>query len=237
MRHIIIGAGEIGNTIAHCVHGKYTIYDKGDWETLDQRKIDDTVLNVCIPYSVAFVSIVKQAVRIFNPLVTVIHSTVKPGTTRKIGDALYSPVNGRHADGLVQTVKIYPKLFSGEHYLFEYIDGEYDLRTVYISDNTDELEYSKVMCTTYTGWNLIYEKEVYAECEKYGYNRERVYTMWNRLYNDGMDQTHPEWKRPIYDHVPGEISGHCIIPNLELVKNDITEGVKNYVRKHNRSMR
>jgi UDP-N-acetyl-D-mannosaminuronate dehydrogenase len=163
----------------------------------------------------------------FLPRYIVIHSTVKPGTTRKIdSDAIYSPVNGRHADGLVQTVQSYPKLFAGDEDAYQGIDSFYSLRCVHVTTNRDELEYAKVLCTTYTGLNVAYEKLLTKDCDKRGYNREIVYTMWNRMYNDGIAETHPEWKRPIYTHMPGKIGGHCVIPNLELVKNEVTDAVK-----------
>lgn len=229
-RHIILGAGEIGNTIAQVVRGRYTVYDKGEWDHIDSFH-DNCILHICIPYSVAFVKICKQAIKTFGPRDIIIHSTVQPGTTRKVdSEALYSPVNGRHQDGLLQTVRSYPKLFSGDNISYERVCDEFDLKCHYVPGKPENLEYAKVMCTSYMMWGLIFERELTRDCANRGLDREVVYTMWNRMYNNGISEHHPEWQRPIYTHSEGPIGGHCLVPNLELVKNEITGIGAKYAR-------
>ena len=87
----IIGYGEIGESLEKCYLGKdfnVSIVDTGK----DINQITDSVdiLNVAIPFTSIskFVKIVSQYIEKYSPKLTIIHSTVTPGTTKLIIDII-----------------------------------------------------------------------------------------------------------------------------------------------------
>ena len=87
----------------------------------------------------------------------------------------------------------------------------------------EELAYSKIMCTNYMYWNLIYEKMMFNTCKARGYNFDKCYREWNKNYNQGIAMKHPEWTRPIYSHDNNKLpGGHCLSPNIHLDDNKIS---------------
>lgn len=241
MNHCILGNGQVANAIKDNITKDATIrvYDKGEWEGL--ILLDCDVLHITIPYTDKFLSIVYDALFTFRPKeVLIIHSTVKSGTTSQIqrilpagfnnksGWKLYSPVNGRHDDGFAENLRKYPKYFSGDKGAYDKIIDQFLFRTEYLGNNTDELEFAKIMCTAYMYWNLIYERQIYELCEERHYDFENVYRKWNYAYNKGIADKHPEWCRPVYEHTDGLPGGHCLRPNIHLDDNFICNILRMY---------
>jgi len=84
----------------------------------------------------------------------------------------------------------------------------------------------KLWDTTYYAWNVVFEKAVWAYCQKRGLDFETVYTHANTTYKSGYEQLHrPGVARPILQHVPGKIGGHCLIPNCELLDDELAKFV------------
>ena len=225
MINCILGAGQVGNVLKDSLHGDINIYDIGEWEKLTDIKCD--ILHIAIPYGPKFKHTVITAKWAFKPKFTIIHSTVKPGTSKGIAD-LYSPIMGRHSDDFSENVRGYVKYFAGEYTAYTEVRAAFKLKTDYWSANTEELEYSKVMSTTRMYWDLIFQKEVQNDCELKGYNFEAVNRDWNMNYNNGIKQKHPHWLRPIYRRMETDTpGGHCLRPNIHLTDNEITK----YIRK------
>ena len=100
----IVGHGQVGQAVAKLYSetdtskswfsfDKILIYDPYQGMMDDISDVD--ILNVCIPYTKDFVSIVKDLPT--PKWYTVIHSTVPVGTTEKFGHKfLHSPVRGVH---------------------------------------------------------------------------------------------------------------------------------------------
>jgi hypothetical protein len=230
MNDVILGAGQVATAVLDNYISPVKAYDKGEWEHLTH--LDSDFLHICIPYSEGFVDIVDDAIEVFNPNVVMVHSTVKPGTTREIGftEKIYSPIMGRHKDNFSQNIKAYTKLMCGSKSDCDKAMSKFNLTLGYWSGNWDELEYSKIMSTSGMFWNLILQKVIMADCEANGYDFHRVYTEWGKNYNQGIDGTHPDWKRPVYhpdkNPIPG---GHCLVPNTELVNNFVTGILRDWV--------
>src|SRR3989344_5362217 len=88
----IIGYGEIGKAISK-FYKKPLIKDLNRDDGLKSVEI----LHICIPWSDNFVEIVKKEIREIKPKLTIIHSTVSVGATKKIGGrTVHSPVRGVH---------------------------------------------------------------------------------------------------------------------------------------------
>jgi len=223
MINVILGNGQVANAIKPHIKNAIT-FDQGEWEKLPQQE-DTAILHIAIPYSDQFSTIVCDAMNVFNPRHIIIHSTVKPGTSRSLG-AAYSPVLGRHANNFKKDVLRYKKLISGSNEAYEAFKRSSKFKIDYVSDNTDELEFAKVMSTGYMYWNLLYEKMIFKECNDRGYKFNNVYKKFNKNYNEGVKS---DWTRPIYTHnddpVPG---GHCLPNNIYLDDNFINAILKEW---------
>jgi len=221
---IILGKGQVANAISELLKDDVVMYDKGEWEN---KHLESDVVNICFPYSDEFKNLLEKATE--KGKFVVIHSTVKPDLDMRNVDLLYSPVTGRHDDDFASDIKNRVKFFAGDRYVYEKNKHYFDLETEYWGENKNELAYAKVMSTNYMYWNLVYEKALYNECQKHGYDHNKVYKRWNRMYNKGQEWLHPEWKRSIYDHVEDKkAGGHCLPANIHLVDNEITKILKEW---------
>jgi hypothetical protein len=232
MRTIIVGGGEIGQSLGVVLGSNYNIeiYDtRFDSLTLDSlarynKEKPFEIMHICFPYSDKFVSEVKKYKKLFKPKYTVIHSTVPIGTNRKLG-SISSPVVGIHPH-LEQSLKIFTK-FLGGNQASEVAD--YFRRVgmkVYLCDNPETPELMKIQCTTLYGLNIEFAKDMKEQCKKYKAPFE-AWTIWNDNYNKGYEELgYPEYHR--YNLIPimKEISGHCVRPNLKLLKTKFTEFLK-----------
>ena len=95
----IVGYGSIGNNLA-AVYRKHKDFASSVYIVDPKFNCNDDirncdVLNICIPFTEDFVNTVNTYISENTPKITVIHSTVAPGTTSKIiGNTCHSPVRG-----------------------------------------------------------------------------------------------------------------------------------------------
>ena len=102
----ILGYGEVGQAIAK-FYKNPLIKDLNKDDGLNGVEI----LHICFPWSNNFVKIVKKEIKKIKPKLTIIHSTIAPGTTKKIGGmVVHSPIRGMH-----------PRLFKGIKTFVKYI--------------------------------------------------------------------------------------------------------------------
>lgn len=227
-RELIIGAGEIGQSL-HRVFamGNDPLYIR-DVDSRLEGQFD--VLHIAYPYSDRFADITQMYREQYRASLVIIHSTVKPGTTRQLGKgAVHSPVMGRHPhldDGIQTFVKFIGAVERADAEKTESILDTAGINTR-IFDSPEETELAKILCTTYYGWNIVFEKEVHRICEEHGVNFDNVYTAWNHAYNAGYAKLgEPQFVRPILKHMPGRSGGHCILNNCELLQDFLTSTVK-----------
>ncbi len=184
-------------------------------------------LHVCLPGELSdFEGIVEDwAKKIGGVKNIVIHSTVRPGTTKKIQEkfsvpVLYSPVRGVHRRFL-DDIKRYSKFVASEK---DEIDSKIkeDLverfeKVKWMSD-TKTAELAKVLVdTTYYGWLINYAQITKMICEKEGIDFDEMWKFADEIHENLGN-------RPkIY---PGIIGGHCVIPNLNLVDYEDLQIVK-----------
>ncbi|MBU4299271.1 hypothetical protein KJ636_04470, partial [Patescibacteria group bacterium] len=125
-------------------------------------------MNVCIPWNEKFIEIVKKEIKKIKPKLTIIHSTVVPGTTQKIGGMIaHSPIRG-----------VLPKLFEGIKTFVKYIGADdkkagelakkhlegLGIKTKLFmpSETTEAL---KLWDTTQYGWFIVLNKEIKKWCD------------------------------------------------------------------------
>ena len=146
--NVILGIGEVAQALNGNLESDQIMYDVREWEDLSSRMVE--FLHICIPYSDDFIGIVQKAQEIFLTDHTIIHSTVKPGTTEKVGNAHYSPILGRHSDDFEENMGYYTKPMAGtKDDTYMRFESEYKGQLSWWGSNTDSLEFAKVMSTNY----------------------------------------------------------------------------------------
>ena len=175
-KDVVAGLGEIGSPILQLISKRnpaigydinQNLIDIKKYEKYE--KLPTRFLHICIPYNSAFVQNVIELAKKFNPSGIVIHSTVKPYTTKKIQTLLpipiiYSATRGVHRRmryDLKRYVKFYaiepdsPKanLISIEYAKLMKKSG---IKTKRMS-NPITLELAKLIVdTSYYGWLINY---------------------------------------------------------------------------------
>lgn len=207
--HLVIGLGEVGKalqTALGCdgedIKNPQTLLDKYD------------ILHICFPYSPQFAMSVKRYQALFSPQFTVIHSTVPIGTSKSLGVA-HSPVRGKHPD-LKDSMLTFITYVSGvgrHEIALDMMGYGFKITTVEDSDHT---EAGKLVDLMQYGVSILLEKEIYKFCEKNALDFEVVYKHFNQTYNEGYVQMGAQnFIRPVLDHVPGKIGGHCVVQMME----------------------
>ena len=222
MRDIILGMGEVGLTLFDLLseRGFDCIgidIDRSKEKNLEYLNKNPQFLHVCLSGELdEFENIVLNQIKKYHDLrAVIIHSTVKPRTTKSIQDKIeipvfYSPVRGVHKRFL-EDVKRYTKFVACDLEIDENIKSEIKNRfkKVQWMSNTKTAEFAKILVdTTYYGWLINYAQMTKMICEKEGVNFDE---MWK--FSDEIHEF--LGNRP--KMFPGIIGGHCVIPNLNLI--------------------
>jgi len=234
MTDIILGMGEVGETLFNllvergidCVgidldsskcknHSENTIIENPEY------------LHVCLPGELSqFVDITVNWINKIEKIkVVVVHSTVKPGTTKSIQEKLnipilFSPVRGVHKRFL-DDIKKYTKFISSDDKQVDSkikIDLEKRFEKVNWMSTTKTAELAKILVdTTYYGWLINYAQITKMICEKEGVDFDEMWKFADEIHENLGN-------RP--KMYPGIIGGHCVIPNLSLVEYENLDMIK-----------
>lgn len=225
---LVAGLGEVGRSLFELLResDKFEVYG---WD-VDKKKMEDIqqgslpkevdVLHVCYRCGdqEIFAESTVDYVRRFRPRLTIINSTVPPGTTKKVhmlsrGLMAHSPVRGMHTSR--ESMKRYLSFLS------KYIGGvdsestrlarshfeKLGLKTK-ILNSPVETELAKLFETTYRAWMIACFQEMHRISRHFGADFDNVV--------DFLEDDHRvRFDRPI--HFPAVIGGHCLIPNAELL--------------------
>jgi len=214
MKSLIIGKGEIGIALYKVLRKKYSVFIK-DTEPLELADVE--TIHICFPYSKDFVKYVKEYQKQYQPRYTIIHSTVPMGTSAEC-NAYHSPVRGVHPH-LAKSLLTFVKYLAPYNLQLKRYFEQVGIKIKLVS-KTETTELMKLYSTTIYGLNIIIEKEIYELCKRYGVDFKTVYTDCNRTYNIGYKQLKfHQYQKYILQHRKGQIGGHCIMSNAELLKN------------------
>ncbi|MFH1401620.1 MAG: hypothetical protein ABIG40_01525 [Parcubacteria group bacterium] len=237
----ILGFGEIGQAMAE-------FYDSADAPRIkikDLNRDDDLrdvkILHVCIPWSEKFVQIVKNEIKKAKPALTIIHSTVAPGTTLRLAQGkqktmvVHSPVRGVH-----------PHLFEGIKTFVKYIGTDnkeagklaqkhlenLGIKTkVFMPAATTEI--GKLLDTAYYGLCIAWHGEMKKICDKLGINFEEAASDFNQTYNEGYKKLRKtNVLRPVLYPPENGIGGHCVISNAGILKKYFKSEALNLILKY-----
>ena len=234
MTDIILGMGEVGETLFDLlVDRKFDCIgidlDNSKCKNYTENKIIENpqYLHVCLPGELEkFTDIVIEWInKIKNIQVVVIHSTVKPGTTKNIQERssipiLFSPVRGVHRRFL-DDIKKYTKFISFDNTEINSEikkDLENRFEKVEWMSTTKTAELAKILVdTTYYGWLINYAQITKMICEKENVDFDEMWKFADEIHENLGN-------RP--KMFPGIIGGHCVIPNLNLVEYENLDLIK-----------
>jgi UDP-N-acetyl-D-mannosaminuronate dehydrogenase len=210
---LVIGLGEIGKPLKEILEQAYPVTGRDIDPVEITGKIG--VLHVCYPYQVGdFVETTVNYINQYQPELTIVHSTLVPGTVRMIFDQVgglvaYSPVRGKHAH-MRQELMHYTKFVSGTtpeagQRGIEYLKGA-GFKVQQVS-TCESLELAKIIETTYFGLLIAWAQEVERYCAALGAN-----------YDEAMLLTEEVNYLPPVVFRPGFIGGHCVMPNIQLLE-------------------
>ena len=234
MTDIILGMGEVGETLFDLlVDRKFDCIgidlDNSKCKNYAENKIIENpqYLHVCLPGELEkFTDIVIEWInKIKNIQVVVIHSTVKPGTTKNVQERssipiLFSPVRGVHRRFL-DDIKKYTKFISFDNTEINSEikkDLENRFEKVDWMSTTKTAELAKILVdTTYYGWLINYAQITKMICEKENVDFDEMWKFADEIHENLGN-------RP--KMFPGIIGGHCVIPNLNLVEYENLDVIK-----------
>jgi UDP-N-acetyl-D-mannosaminuronate dehydrogenase len=213
-RTLVVGIGEVGGALADVLDRTEPVLR----HDLEHRDFTDpvSVMHICIPFrkSADFVQIALSYIARFKPGLTIINSTVVPGTTRAVASACglpvaYSPIRGKH-ERMVYDLIRYVKFVAAADLSVALLAESHFRRagiTTRAMSNVETLELAKVAETTYFGLLIAYAQELNRYSARVGGDYEEAIRFFEEV--EFLPRSH---------YFPGFIGGHCVVPNIELLE-------------------
>ena len=230
-KDVVVGIGEIGRPILKLLTKQsITIGFDLNPVLMDKRKFErykdheTSFLHIAIPVTVRFIDNVLKLEKKFKPECIIIHSTIKPGTTKQLQRKLsipviYSATRGVHKR-MTGDIKRYTKFFaiSKDAPKSKWASAQFvklmkkcNVKTKKMS-NPETLELAKIICdTSYLGWLVNYAQLSNRIAIEYGVDYDEMWTFADEIHK--FLGNRPKM-------YPGYIGGHCVIPNLDLINNE-----------------
>lgn len=225
---LVVGLGEVGRAIFELLKEskKFEVFgfdiNEEKMHAVGQKTLPNQVdvMHVCIPCfdQEKFAGAVESSVKQFKPRLVIIDSTVPPGTTQVVFKrcgrlVAHSPVRGVHKslEHMKREVKRWTKYVGGATVqAAEAAKGHFEelgLRTKVLRSCV-ETELAKLFETTYRAWMIACFQEMHRISRFFEADFDGVV--------DFLEDTHrARLDRPIM--FPSVISGHCVIPNTEML--------------------
>jgi UDP-N-acetyl-D-mannosaminuronate dehydrogenase len=211
---VIVGLGEVGKPLFELIsmhHHTIGVDISPPIAGIEQVE----VLHLCYPFQIKdFIGESVRYIELFKPKLTIVNSTVAVGTTRLIAErsgtaVVNSPVRGKHAHMLDELCK-YTKFVgaidpaagrqAAEHF------KSIGLKTRNLS-SPEATELAKLTETTYFGLMIAWAQEIERYCDQSGTNYEEIVSFYDEI------KFFPSVK-----YFPGVIGGHCVMPNIEILR-------------------
>jgi len=225
---LVIGVGEIGKPLLELIREKYEAY--GLHIKPGEPIPECEIMHICFPYDGE--NFVQQSLRYiarYRPSLVIINSTVAPGTTRRIATeartpAVNSPVRGKHAR-MKQEMLHYTKFVgaitpeAGERAAQHFANIGMRVKLVG-SPETSEL--TKLTETTYFGLLIAWAQELERYARKLGVDYDELISFYEEI----------PYLPPV-KFFPGVIGGHCVLPNIRILKGLFDSGMLDAMEKSN----
>jgi UDP-N-acetyl-D-mannosaminuronate dehydrogenase len=210
---IVVGLGEVGRPLLEVLSRAHRI----EGIDLPPRELSEpvSIMHVCYPAEVGdFVAVTEGYVRRYQPRLVIIHSTVPVGTTARVQARVripvaHSPVRGKHvrmADELMRYVKY---VGTGDDTVAAQAAEHFraaGMRTRRLP-SPEATELAKLAETTYFGVLIAFAQDVDRMAREVGVSYDDVASFFDEVPY-----------LPQVRFFPGIIGGHCVLPNIELLK-------------------
>jgi UDP-N-acetyl-D-mannosaminuronate dehydrogenase len=230
MKAVVVGLGEVGKPILEL------IADSCDAVGVDVspptgpiEKVD--IMHICYPFEIDdFVGETARYIERFKPALTIIESTVGVGTTRAVAErtgtaVVHSPVRGKHVR-MLKELREYTKFIgaldkdAGEQAAQHFQAA--GVKTKILS-SPEASELAKLTETTYFGLMIAWAQEVERYCDQSNANYDEIVSFYEEI----------KYLPPV-KFVPGVIGGHCVMPNIEILRDFQQSAVLDTIKTSNR---
>lgn len=226
---VVVGLGEVGKPLFELI-SKYHNVLGVDITLPSNLPSGVDVLHICYPFQIRdFVGECARYIDLFKPKLTVINSTVAVGTTRKVAErtgtaVTYSPVRGKHTRMLQELVH-YKKFIgalnpaSGEQAARHFQSLGMKTKTL---SSPEAAELAKLTETTYFGLMIAWAQEVERYADQTGANYDEIVSFYEEI---GFF--------PPVKYTSGVIGGHCVMPNIDLLRTMVDSQILNAIKASN----
>lgn len=210
---VVAGLGEVGRPLLRILSSTF------DCTGIDIEPARVTapcsVLHICYPYQIdGYVRVTADYIRSLQPSLTIIHTSVPPGTTRQVQEAVpdqliaYSPVRGKHVR-MQEEMLHYSKFVAAPRQpalgaALDHLSAA-GFRTATLP-SPELAELAKLLETTYLGVLIAWTQEM-----------ERMAAQYGGTFNDVNSLIEEVAFLPSHIY-PGVIGGHCVLPNIDLLR-------------------
>ncbi len=219
---LVIGLGEIGRPLFELVHATGAPVHGIDVEP-GVVPGPVAIMHLCYPFEIpgGFVATSVSYAEKYAPEVIVVNSTVVPGTTREIArrtgrPAVYSPVRGKHTKMSSELLRYTKFVAAQEPEAARRVEEHFRAAGVKTESMAppEALELAKLLETTYFALLIAWAQEMNRFGERLGAD----YPEMARFFAE-VDYL------PRHVFVPGFIGGHCVLPNIALLKKHFSSAV------------
>jgi UDP-N-acetyl-D-mannosaminuronate dehydrogenase len=226
---LIVGLGEVGQSLFEIINetGKFEVYGV-DADKQKQQKISGTreppenidVMHICFgcPIQENFQKLAVGYIKKIQPKLTIIDSTVPPGTTQKIYEQtkaplVHSPIQGMHKtlETMKADIKFWNKYIGPTSPQAAKLAKEHFERAglkVKVLKGPAETELSKLYETVYMASMIAFFQEAHRIARKFGADFDQSTEMIEDIQRSKLN-------KPL--QYPSYIGGHCLIPNTQLL--------------------
>jgi UDP-N-acetyl-D-mannosaminuronate dehydrogenase len=211
---VIVGLGEVGRPLLQLLTDRFPVTGV-DITPPPQPKGKVDVLHICFPFEIKdFVGEACRYIELFRPALTVINSTVAIGTTRAVAQrsgaaVAHSPVRGKHIR-MLDELRKYTKFVGGIDAMSSKRTADHfqaaGLKTKILAA-PEATELAKLTETTYFGVLIAWAQEVERYCDLTGQSYDEVVSYFDEIAFF-----------PSTRYFPGIIGGHCVMPNIKILR-------------------
>jgi len=227
---VVVGLGEVGKPLLELISRRHKTIGVDITPPRNDINNVDT-LHVCYPFQIEdFVGETVRYIELFRPKLTIINSTVAVGTTRAVGQrtgaaVAYSPVRGKHAR-MLKDMQRYTKFVGAVDRTWAERAAKHfesvGLKTkVMPAPETPEI--AKLTETTFFGLMIAWAQEVERYADQLGQSYDEIVPFYEEI---GFF--------PPVKYFPGVIGGHCVMPNIELLKRFVDSDILRAIEESNR---
>jgi UDP-N-acetyl-D-mannosaminuronate dehydrogenase len=227
---VVVGLGEVGKPLFDLVSKNHQVVavDISPVGRIGQAD----VMHVCYPFQIKdFIGETARYIELYRPTLTIVNSTVAVGTTRRIAErtgaaVVNSPVRGKHAC-MLGDLCAYTKFVGAMdpatgHQAADHFKSV-GLKTKILS-SPEATELAKLTETTYFGLIIAWAQEVERYCDKHGQDYDEVVSFFEEI----------KFLPPV-KYFPGIIGGHCVMPNIEILRRTVPSAILQAIRSSNRA--